>query len=340
MSTKPLEGIRVLERSLGQPGRVAGMLLADLGADVVRVGRGGGPVPEELVWDRGKRRTTPADDRELERLVRAADVVLDDGPSAVDGAELVARCPGLVHVALPAYGAFGRWRDLAPDPLLVTALGGFATFHPSHAPGTPVASAVPMVSSIHGALGAVLAVAGILGVRRGHGGRALEATGLHASAACLASLVVQGIDAEDMVTPDGTLGSRPSFRTYRCADDRYLHLSTLTVEFFLPALTALDRMDVMVLPGVDGEFLNTMRPDIGRVVGAELERTFAERPRDEWLAVLTEAGVPCAPVLPREEWLTSDIVAATAPPVTVAHPVLGPVVLPGTPWAFSGEVPA
>jgi crotonobetainyl-CoA:carnitine CoA-transferase CaiB-like acyl-CoA transferase len=181
----------------------------------------------------------------------------------------------------------------------------------------------------------MLAVAGLFGVRTGGHGRALETTGLHANAACLGTLAVEGIDAEQVIAGDGRVGGRPAFRTYRCGDGRYLHLSALTVEFFLPALTALDRLDVMLQPGVDGEFTNTLRPEIGRAVGAELERTFAERPRDEWLAILAEAGVPSAPVLPREEWLASEIIATAAPPMRLDHPEVGPVVLPGTPLTFS-----
>ncbi|WP_170231408.1 CoA transferase [Pseudonocardia kunmingensis] len=344
--------MRVLELTTGQAGRTAGMLLADLGADVVRVvppgwrpaDPGSPSGPGDLCWDRGKRFTPVAPGRDaagLRRLAGAADVLLDDAPAGaqrpagLDAESLLASAPALVHVAMPPCGAQGRWRHLPADPLLVSALGGFATYHPSYEPGSPIASAVPMLAAVHGALGAVLATAGLLGVRSTGHGRAVETTGLHASAACLATLVVEGIDAEHVVTPDGRLGTRPSFRTYCCGDGQWLHLSALTVQFFLPALTALDRMDVMLLPGVEGEFTNTLRPEIGRAVGAELERTFAERPRDEWLAILGEAGVPCAPVLPREEWLSGEIVASAAPPVTVEHPEAGAVVLPGVPLAFS-----
>jgi crotonobetainyl-CoA:carnitine CoA-transferase CaiB-like acyl-CoA transferase len=345
----PLAAVRVLDLSTTQAGRTAGMLLADLGADVVRVvpsgwepAPAGSPEgPADMTWDRGKRFTSVTNPAVLRRLAHVADVVLDDsstGERSLDPAALLAESPWLVHVAMPPYGSAGRWRELPSDPLLVSALGGFATFHPSHEPGSPVASVVPMVSAVHGALGAMLAAAGLLGVRRDGHGRALETSGLHACASCLSTLVVEGIDAEEIVTPDGRVASRPSFRTYRCADGLYLHLSTLTVEFFLPALAALDRMDVMVLPGVDGDFVNTLRPPLSTVVGDELQRTFAERPRDEWLEILTAAGIPCAPVLSREQWLTSDIVAAAAPPVSLPHPEAGPVLLPGPALALSGAV--
>ncbi|WP_181063062.1 CoA transferase [Nocardia nova] len=350
----PLAGVRVLELSAGQAGRTAGMLLADLGADVVRaVPEDWAPAapdspegPQDLCWDRGKRFTPAADPAAVRRLARAADVVLDDAspgaerPTGLDSESLCASAPALVHVSMPPHGTVGRWRDLPADPLLTSAIGGFATFHPSHDPGTPIASAVPMVPAIQGALGSVLAVAGVFGARTTGHGRSLITTGLHACAAALSTLVVKGIDTDQVINPGGRMDSRPNFRIYRCADDRYLHLSALTVEFFLPALTALDRLDIMVMPGVDGEFLNVLRPEIGPAVSAELEQAFAQRPRDEWLEILGAAGVPCAPVLKREDWLKSDIVAHAAPPVELAHPEVGPVMLPGPPLTFSESASA
>jgi crotonobetainyl-CoA:carnitine CoA-transferase CaiB-like acyl-CoA transferase len=348
-ATPPLHGVRVLELSQGQAGRTAGMLLADLGADVVRVVPAGwGPADpasspglEDLAWDRGKRFVSGPDEAALRHLALSADILLDDSPAGalplagLDSQSLLAASPTLVYIAMPPYGPAGRWRDLPADPLLLSALGGFAVYHPSYEAGSPIASAVPMLTVVHGALGAAAAAAGLLGARTTGHGRSLEVSGLHASAACLATLVTAGID-NPIIMPEGGLPSRPNFRTYRCSDGRWMHLSALTAGFFLPALAALDRMDVMVMPGVDGEFTNIMRPEITRMVGRELEGTFAQRPRDEWLAILADAGVPAAPVCSREEWLQGEILATAAPPVTLPHPQAGPVVLPGTPIAFSG----
>lgn len=347
--TRPLRGVRVLEVARAQAARTAGMLLADLGADVVRmVPAGWAPADpastaglEDLSWDRGKRFVSAPDEAALRRLALRADILIDDSPAGapppagLDAESLLTASPALVHVTMPPYGTVGRWRDLPADPLLLSSLGGFAVYHPSYEPGSPIASVVPMLVVVHGALGAAAAVAGLLGARTTGHGRSLEVTGLHASAACLATLVTQGID-EPIIMPEGGLPTRPNFRTYRCSDGRWMHLSALTADFFLPALAALDRMDVMVMPGVDGEFTNILRPEIIRTVGPELEKTFAQRPRDEWLAILADAGVPAAPVCSREEWLEGEILAAAAPPVTLPHPVAGPVELPGVPIGFSG----
>jgi len=83
--TTALDGVRVVDLTAGLAGPVAGMLLADLGADVIKVyPPGGGPSPEvpgQHMWDRGKRTVVadparPADLAALDELIGRADVVL------------------------------------------------------------------------------------------------------------------------------------------------------------------------------------------------------------------------------------------------------------------------
>ncbi|MCL2585379.1 MAG: CoA transferase [Streptosporangiales bacterium] len=302
----PLSGVRVTELSRGQAARMAGLLLAGLGADVTRVAAPGS-APEDLAWDRGKRFAASAPE---------AGVLLSDGPRA----ELDA-VSARVRVWLPPHTASGRFADLPDDPVLRTALGGFAAYHPSHS-GAPVASAVPTFTAVHGALGAAAAAAGLVG-----GGGTVTVTGLHAMAACLASMAITGLDVDE-VASTGWLPGPANFRTYQAGDGRWLHLAALSPDFFFRALDALDRMEIMALPGIDGEFTSLLVPATGAAAGTELEKTFAGRPCDEWIAVLREAGVPAAPVWTRDEWLASTYHDA---PVTIDHPDLGPVTTPDVP---------
>jgi crotonobetainyl-CoA:carnitine CoA-transferase CaiB-like acyl-CoA transferase/acyl-CoA thioesterase len=326
----PLAGVRVLDLTAGQAGRTAAMLLADLGGDVVRVRAGAepDPGPEGLCWDRGKRRADAPTAAEVDRLTAAADVVLSD----TDPGEPRA---GQARVWLPPYAATGRWAGLPADPLLLGAVGGFAGFHPA-LDGGPVASVVPLVEAVHGALGAAAAVAALLGVRRTGHGTSVVVSGLHASAACLGSMAVEGLDVDRVFSPGTRLPGAPNFRVYRAGDGRWLQLAALTPGFFFGALDVLDRMDVMALDGVDGEFTHLLIPEVGGAVGRELESAFATRPRDEWLAAFEAAGVPAAPVRTRDEWLADDIVADSATPLRAEHPDLGPVVMPGIPVRVAG----
>src|SRR5882724_8965917 len=106
----PLAGIRVVEVSTGRVGRIAGMLLADLGGDVVTVDAPGRPSrppqPADICWDRGKRRLEAADEDAL-RLAAGADVMLVNAtPAEIAARGLTSQrlhdvASELVHVWLP-----------------------------------------------------------------------------------------------------------------------------------------------------------------------------------------------------------------------------------------------
>src|ERR1700681_3297546 len=116
----PFAGVRVLELTQGIAGRTAGMLLADLGADVVRAsddrpdseGDPGG-----LCWDRGKVLAPlhGTSTRELRLLTAAPDVVLPDlRPGEIAGhwsspRSSLAASPRVLHAWLPPYAARGHW---------------------------------------------------------------------------------------------------------------------------------------------------------------------------------------------------------------------------------------
>jgi crotonobetainyl-CoA:carnitine CoA-transferase CaiB-like acyl-CoA transferase len=144
------------------------------------------------------------------------------------------------------------------------------------------------------------------------------------------------LDAPNLVRPAKSARAPiPQFRHYRCADGEWLYLAALAQPFFLSALEVLDLVDVMVLPGIDGEWLNLQVPPGSDLAIAKLESRFAQRPRDDWLKLLTEADVPCAPIETRGEWFASETIAANDLRVRVRHDELGDVELPGVPLTMS-----
>jgi hypothetical protein len=170
----PLRGVRVLDTSATRPGRIAAMLLADLGADVLRVGAADPPgrqlTAESVCWDRGKR-LREADQAEIGPLAGQADVIIvDGGPAAVrasglDRARLTVRNPSLVHVWMPPYGEKGEWADVPEHPLLLAALSGLAVYYPAD-DESPIAPVASCLTYLHGALGAAAAVGGLVGRAR------------------------------------------------------------------------------------------------------------------------------------------------------------------------------
>jgi crotonobetainyl-CoA:carnitine CoA-transferase CaiB-like acyl-CoA transferase len=321
------------------------MLLADLGADVVRASDDE-PASERdpggLCWDRGKVLTLldGTGTGELRRLAAAADVLLTDlRPAEIDvhwagPVASAAANPRLVHAWLPPYAARGRWRDLPDDPLLLAAVSGFADHFPA-VQDRPVAPVGPVISHIQGVLGAAAIAAALVGRGADGPGRAVVVSGLHAAAASQAAMMMTAEDGTAILSAGKRAPGAPNYRGYRGSDGRWLFLAALTPGFFFRALEVLDRMDILVRDDVAGEFMNLLRPDVGEAVGAELAQSFAARPRDAWLRLLAAAGIPAAPVATREEWLASEPVAFIGARLEADHPRLGRVVMPGIPVTLS-----
>jgi crotonobetainyl-CoA:carnitine CoA-transferase CaiB-like acyl-CoA transferase len=342
----PFAGVRVLELTRGIAGRTAAMLLADLGADVIRASDDRPHTerdPGGLCWDRGKMLAPlhGTSISELRRLALAADVLLTDlRPAELAGhwaspSDARAASPRLVHAWLPPYAARGRWSDLPDDPLLLAAVGGFADHFPAVA-DVPVAPVVPTISYIQGAVGAAAIAAALVGRGADGPGRCVTVSGLHAIAAAQASMMMTAEDGTAILSAGKRAPGAPNYRSYRGSDGRWLYLAALTPGFFFRALEVLDRMDILVREDVDGEFMNLLRPDVGAAVGAELAETFAARPRAVWLRLLADAGIPAAPVTTREEWLAGEQVTAIGARLESDHPGLGRVVMPGLAVRLSG----
>src|SRR6202034_3880890 len=162
-------------------------------------------------------------------------------------------------------------------------------------------------------------------------GRRVTVSGLDAIAASQASMMMTAEDGTAILSAGKRAPGAPSCRSYRGSDGQWLSLAALTPGFFFRALEVLDRMDILVREDVAGEFMNLLRPDVGAAVGAELAESFATRPRDVWLRLLGDAGIPTAPVATRDQWLSSEPVAFIGGRFEADHPTLGHVAMPGIP---------
>ncbi len=230
---------------------------------------------------------------------------------------------------MPPHGTKGAPAELPADELLLSASTGIADQQPG-ALDRPVAPVVHITAYEHGALGATAIVAALLARQRTGLGRGITVSGLHAVAALNVSTMV---DLPGILRPfageKSTTWGPPNYRVYRCGDDTWLYLAALTAPFFIAALDAMEMMDVMLMPGVDGEFLNVLLPDIKPVVGARLASRFMEKSGGAWHNLLDAARVPNALVQSREEWAASETVSAGGMLVELSHEPLGTVVLPG-----------
>jgi len=317
------DGIRVLDCSQGLSGPMAAMLLADFGAEVLKLeppdGDRAKDLPGYVAWNRNKHRlnldlTDPDERDRFDALLAGADVVVfDQGPTALarlglEGAALTAGNPRLIHLWVPPYGTSGEWSDLPAHHASLTGLSGAAFRQGSYA-DQPIWYVAPLVQYAQATLAAAAAGAAVLERSATGLGQSVVVSGLHAMAETGCPLSALGGEPRGGGHP---LGGGASYRLYQCGDGKWLFLGTLFSHFFAHALEALDLMDARVWD-----------------VGAAIEEKLASGPREHWLALFRQHDAPAGPVDRREDWLKSEIAQANELGVILEHPTLGPVEMPG-----------
>ena len=324
-------GVRILDFSQGVAGPMAAMLMGDFEAEVVKVEPPKGDRlkdhPGYLTFNRNKDVLTldleQADDlARAKALIALADIALfDQAPGVLerlglDAATLTADHPSLIHAWMPPYGTKGSWSQLPPHHSLLTALSGVA-FRQGAYGDQPIHLILPLLWYGQAVVGAAAMGAALLERSRGGLGQAVTVSGLHGVSEVSGAVRVV---ANPPLPRGAPLGASPSYRLYQCADGQWLFLGTLFANFYVKAIEALELHESWAELAAD--------PPMARET---LMGVFAQKPRDEWLDILKEAGVPCAPVGPREAWFAGQAIEQGALRKVFDHPELGPVAMPETP---------
>src|SRR5580698_6528217 len=311
-------GLKVVDCSQGLVGPMAAMLLADFGAEVLKVeppeGDRAAAKPGYQMWNRNKRRLTldlddPAGRERLEQLLAAADVVIFDfSPkrmAALDLLDAAQRHPRLVRLWTPPFGTTGAPSELEAHHGALIALTG-AAFRQSSYAEQPVYLIAPVLHYAQAAMAAGAAGAALLERSRSGLGQAVTVSGLNAVA------LVGGASGTFLPPGNRPLGASPSYRLYECGDGEFLFLATLFSYFFKRALNAMGLTEIALAEEVFPE-----------EVTEAMEARFLEKSRDEWLEILRAADVPAGPVGKREDWLASELIANNDMRVVMADPKLG-----------------
>ncbi len=321
--TDVLGGLLVVDATA--TGAVAGplsaRLLADFGADVVRV------QPGAAVFDRGKR--SLGEESLPELLARADLVVVDDSielPDAAGGR--VVQVSVLPYLDGPAPWAGGG----EDDPLLAARAG--TALRQASVEDVPVESIYPHLSTVQGLWAAACAVAALVERSSSGLGQRVVVGGLHA--ALVASAAAFNFDgaadppARGGRGPGGSGGAVPFYRTYQCGDGEWLFLAALTPRFTELAFGALGLTDLMSDERLGGRGRAAMlTPEHSGWVIDTIASVFRTRARDEWLSALHDAGCPAGPLLDRDDWLDHPQLAAIGMRDESADGVF-----PGTPIRF------
>ena len=303
----PLDGIRVVELGGIGPTPFAGMVLAELGADVVRVDRPGESNPLALAG--GLRRSRPSIAVDLktqagravvQRLVDGADVLVEGyRPGVVERLglgpeECLARNPGLVHARMTGWGQTGPWAQRAGHDITYAAVSG--TLHALGTAQRPVAP-VPVIGDFAG--GSMYLVVGVLAalIARGTTGRGQVVDAAMVDGAAHLFSMVHGLlgvggwrDEREANLLDG---GAPFYAVYECADGRFMAVGALEPPFWAELVGGLG-----LEPGALGEQYDTATWPAQREA---FEAAFRTRARDEWAAHFEGTDACVAPVLSLRE---------------------------------------
>ncbi|MFF5840366.1 CaiB/BaiF CoA transferase family protein [Streptomyces massasporeus] len=305
----PLTGVRVVELAGIGPGPFAAMLLADLGADVVRVDRPGGPGlaidPAYDVTNRNKRsvvvdlKAPDGPDRVLD-LVARADVLVEGYRPGV--AERLGVGPGDCHARNPrlVYGRMTGWGQ--DGPLAQRAGHDIAYIAPTGAlgmigrPDEPPAVPANLLGDYAG--GSLYLVVGVLAAlhhARANGTGQVVDAAIVDGTAHLATMIHGMLAAggwQDRRGANLLDGGCPYYGTYETADGRYMAVGALEPQFYAEFLALL---------GVEDQ--DGARKDVARwgELREQVATRFKSRTRDEWTAVFDGSDACVAPVLSLRE---------------------------------------
>jgi crotonobetainyl-CoA:carnitine CoA-transferase CaiB-like acyl-CoA transferase len=346
----PLIGIRVVDLTRVLSGPFCTMLLADLGADVIKVETPGegdtvrhqGAGRDGLSWyfanyNRNKRSITLNLRSEegraiLARLIETSDVLVDNyrpGVLAAMGfseARLAQLNPRLVRGSVTGFGATGPYRGRPSFDFIAQAMSGFMSVNGA-ADQPPMRSGPPVSDLIAGLYAALGIVAALLRERRtGAGGSA--------SVSLIGGLIsFLGFMATDYLAtgrlPQRTGNDHPigsPYGLFHTADGE-IAIAPAGEAMYQRLLHALDAEALCERP----EFAsNALRAENRAAINAEIEARTRHETSAHWIRVLNAAGVPCSQVMNLEQVFADPQVLDQQAVVTVEHPGHGEVAMLGS----------
>lgn len=327
--TGPLAGVRIIEMEGIGPAPLAAMLLADLGAEVLRIeritaGSAGIQRPREFDFGTRGRVAIPVDIKHEDGRALVLDLVATaDGliegfrPGVMERLglgpdECLARNPKLAYGRLTGWGQTGPLASTAGHDLNYLALTGVLDRlgRAGDAPTAPV----NLLGDYAGGslLMAFGLLAAILSARTTGQGQVVDAAmvdGVSLLAVPLLGLIGAGI--HDRERGENLLdGGAPHYDVYRCADGQWLSVAPIEAKFRALLLDGLG-LEASSFPDID---IKDNWPEARRLIGARL----ATQPRDHWVEIFANSDACVTPVLNFDEAMAHDHNVARAAYVEVA----------------------
>jgi crotonobetainyl-CoA:carnitine CoA-transferase CaiB-like acyl-CoA transferase len=356
---RPLQGMLVLDLGQIYQGPYCGLLLGFMGARVLKIESPEGDIvrrrkrsvePYPLVMLNSNKESVILDLKRPEghalflRLVRKADVVVENFAAGVMGRlglgweVLRAENPRLVYASGTGFGLSGPYRDLPAMDLTIQAMSGI--MNATGFPDRPPVKAGPAVCDF---LGGVHLFSGVLAAllhrERTGEGQFVEVAMLDAAVLALASALGAFMDGDPAIPPrTGNRHPALAMAPYNVYETRDGHVAIFTASerHWHSIARTLGRDDLLANP----DYATTPgRAAKGEEIDAMVTAWTRPRTKDEVLAILTEAHVPCAPVRTTREVVNDPHLNARGLWVDIEHPRRGKTRVPNSPIRLHGAAP-
>jgi CoA:oxalate CoA-transferase len=354
--SKPLNGITVLDLSRVLAGPFCTMILAQLGARIIKVeipGKGDdsrtfGPFANgkslyfaSLNYDKRSIALdlkNPVDREIFEGLLGISDVLIENfRPGTMEKLgcgwkTLHAKYPNLVYGAASGFGDTGPYSPRAAYDMVVQGMGSIMSMigQPDSPPTRVGVSIGDLAAGLYLTIGVVAA---IQKRTQGEGAVKVDIAMLDCQVAMLEAAVAAYMSLGEIAQP---LGSRhpeiAPFQAYRTSDS-YLVIAAGNDHLFALLAKALDRPDLTGNPNYQ---TNSLRHSNIDALESDLEKTLRKRLTADWLDILNAAGVPCGPVNTVADVTKDPQVAARNMIVCIPDPLIGQLYVAGNPIKLSG----
>ena len=351
----PLNGVTVIDLTRVLAGPFCTMVLADLGARVIKVempntgddSRQYGPFVNGksayyMSLNRGKESVAlnlkNDDDRGIfDALVAEADVLIENyrpGTMAKLGYDwdtLHARHPRLIYAAASGFGQTGPYAQRPAYDVIVQAMGGVMSM--TGHPGMPPARVGTSVGDITAGLFSSIGINAALYHRATTGqGMYLDISMLDCQVAICENAIARYQATGKVPGPAGARNpSITPFESYATKDD-FIVIAAGNDALFAKLAETINRPDLAEDPRFDS---NTTRTTNAAVLKDEMEAALAARSRDEWFGIFDEAGIPCGPINNIQNVVEDPQVNQRNMIVAAEDAVAGTVRMPGSPIKMS-----
>lgn len=352
---RPLEKIRVLDFTRVLAGPYCTMMLADMGAEVIKIEKPGhgddtrhfGPFQNEesgyfIYLNRGKKSMAldlknPHAIEAIKELVKQSDVVVENFRPGVmkklglDYESLKECNPGIIYASISGFGQYGPYSQRPAYDLVAQAMGGMTsiTGHPENPPTRSGASLGDMSAALYAAYGIMAA---LFHRERTGEGQLIDVAMVDSIFALLESNVMRY--TVDQIVPE-RIGSRhpisSPFDIFK-AKDGFVVIAVANDSLFNKLAAVMQQPELAEDPRFNTDPLRTKNETELKAI---IETWLNSYSVEEAVKLVSEAGVPCSPILTIEDICEDEHTNAREMLIEVEHPVAGPIKIPGNPVKLS-----